>query len=138
VTNASALSPGHSGVYRTPGALSALRACAVAAGAAWFEVDVGHVRFKEQLLGALAAACGFPRTFGHNWDALADALQDFPSHPAKGYVLHLKNAAAAARALKGDWFMLLEVLDETSMYWKEQGKIFVVLADDAPDLPTWT
>jgi len=125
-------------VYRTPGALSQLRTDAAAAGVAWFEVDVGRVHFKEQLLGALAAACGFPRTFGHNWDALADALQDFSSHPAKGYILHLKNGGAAARALKGDWFMLLEVLDETAIYWKDQGKFFIVFADDAPDLPKWT
>jgi hypothetical protein len=137
VTTASVLTTEQSGVYRTPGALSAVQASATAAGAVWFDIDAGRARFKEQVLGAFATACGFPRSFGHNWDALADALQDLSWRPARGYVLHLKHTPAAARALKGDWFMLLEVLDETAMYWKDKAKAFIVFVDDAPDLPQW-
>ena len=102
------------------------------------DVDAARARTKTELLELLAAACAFPPTFGRNWDALADALQDMSWRPAGGYVLHLQHAGTAARALGSDWPILLEVLSASAMYWREHGKAFVALVDGAAGLAQWT
>ena len=127
-----------SGVYRAPQKLGSLRTALVQDDSAWLEADLAQARTKAELLERLASACAFPATFGRNWDALADALQDMSWRPACAYVLHLRHAAAAAQALGADWATLLEVLSSSAMYWKEHGKAFVVFVDDAPELPQWT
>lgn len=127
-----------SSVYRAPQALAPLRAQAKASGAAWFEADLACARDKAQVLEVLARACGFPCTFGANWDALADSMQDMSWRPAGGYVLHLSHAAAVPQALGRDWPTLLQILSEAAACWKHRGKAFVVLVDGAADLPVWT
>jgi RNAse (barnase) inhibitor barstar len=109
----------------------------IANGGAWFEIDLAHVRTKDELLDAFARALGFPVTFGHNWDALADALQDLSWQRANGYVLHLRNAPSAERALVDEWATLLEILSGSAMYWKTRGKPFIVFVDRAQELPQW-
>lgn len=127
-----------SGVYRAPPNAAALRDTLAGSGAAWFDVDLAHVRVKEDLLSVFARACGFPSAFGENWDALADALQDLSWRPADGYVFHVRHAAAAARTLGSEWAMLLEILKESATYWRRHAKAFVVLVDEAAELPPWT
>jgi hypothetical protein len=126
-----------SGIYRTPDDLSELRARAVRAGVAWLEVDTANVRDKSGLMSVLAHALQFPPTFGSNWDALADTLQDFSWHPASGYVLHFRNAAPLRAALGADWVTLVEILRTTARYSAQHRKFFIVLMDDAEDLPSW-
>ncbi|MDB5926987.1 MAG: hypothetical protein JWN13_5923 [Betaproteobacteria bacterium] len=104
----------------------------------WFAIDLAPVHTKHELLDAFARALGFPATFGQNWDALADTLQDMSWHPASGYVLHLQNVASAERALAEDWPTLLEVLSASTMYWKRHGKPFIVFVDPTHGLPQWT
>ena len=125
-----------SGVYRAPADARGLRERAGAAQLAWLEAGLAHVNDKAGLLAALAAAAGFPPGFGHNWDALADSLADFSWRPAGGYVLYLRNTAAAQRALGAEWAMLLGVLRGAAGEWKARGRIFVALVDDAR-FPPW-
>jgi RNAse (barnase) inhibitor barstar len=115
-----------------------MRASVLAQGGAWFAIDFSAVQTKGGLLDALARALGFPASFGHNWDALADALQDMSWHPANGYVLHLQNPASAERALGEDWATLLEVLSASTMYWRKRGKPFIVFVDRLRGVPQWT
>ncbi len=126
-----------SGVYRAPDGIEFLRAHAKEGGAVWFEADLARARDKAQVLEVMARVCGFPGTFGANWDALADSVQDFSWRPAPGYVLHLGHAAAAAQALGRDWSTFIQILDATVAYWKHRGKAFVVLVDDVAELPAW-
>ena len=125
-----------SGVYRTPVHADSLRERATAAQLDWLEADLAAATTKTKLLGELAAAAGFPAAFGHNWDALADALGDLSWRPAAGYVLRLSSAPQAQRNLGADWHMLLDVLRTAAEEWKARGKPFVVLIDDAA-LPAW-
>ena len=126
-----------SGVYGwTRGAAS--RSGATAAGVEWLEADLDKAGDKRTLLRKIAAAAGYPGDFGDNWDALADVLQDLAWCPADAYVLHLSNAARARRASGDGWRTLLDILSDTAAYWKSRGKAFVVLVDDAPELPQWT
>lgn len=128
-----------SGVYRAPAGLRPLREHAERAGVAWLEVDLGAIQDKAQLLSALARACAFPGTFGANWDALADSLQDFSWKPALGgYVLHLRNAARTTQVLERDWAVLVQIFDDAAAYWRPRGKAFVVLVDSGARLPVWT
>jgi hypothetical protein len=133
-----ALAPDRSGVYRSPSQVQTVRDSVLASGGCWFDINLGPVRTKEQLLETIAAACDFPPTFGRNWDALADALQDFSWCPSDAYGLHLLHGGAAARVLHGDWPTLLEILVQSAMHWKERGKLFIAFVDDAPELPPWT
>lgn len=130
------LTAARSEVYRSPANLDGVRERALAASLAWIEVDLAHVHSKHDLLAALAAAGGFPAGFGHNWDALADSLGDFSWRPAGGYVVHLRDSAAAQRAPGAEWDMFLEVLRKAAAEWKARGKAFIAFVDDAR-LPAW-
>jgi RNAse (barnase) inhibitor barstar len=127
-----------SGVYQTPPDWSSAREYFAGSGADCVDIDLADARTKEQLLDAFARSLSFPATFGRNWDALADALQDLSWHPARAYVLHLLHAAAARRALAADWPTLLEVLSATATYWKSRGTPFIVFVDEAREYPQWS
>ena len=99
-------------------------------------VDLGAVRSKRELLEALAGALALPKSFGGNWDALADSLQDLPL-PEQGCVLYLKHAVGLRPALGSEWFALLEILADAAHYWRDKGRAFVVFMDDATELPLW-
>jgi RNAse (barnase) inhibitor barstar len=131
------LNPDRSGVYRAPPHVESMRT-SLEPASRWIDVDLASVRNKREMLSALQDTCGFPATFGHNWDALADALQDMSCNPAPAYVLHLRHSAQAARYLDGDWAMLMEVLTESAEYWKAHDKPFIVFVEGAAELPPWT
>lgn len=126
-----------SGVYQPPPDVGTLRDSVIAGNGVWLELDLAHVRTKDDLLRAFARALRLP-TFGHNWDALADVLQDVSWRAANSYVLHVPNAACAERALGEEWETLLEILSGSAMYWKNLGKPFIVFVDSAQALPQWT
>jgi RNAse (barnase) inhibitor barstar len=130
------LSAARSGVYCTPAHVDAVKQ-AVAGQAHWVEVDVGGLRSKGELLDALAAAYGFPDTFGRNWDALADALSDLSWQRDRAYVLRLREAARPARALGADWATFIDVLAYAAREWQSREVPFVVFADDITELPRW-
>ena len=126
-----------SGLYETPPDWSTLREHVAGRGAACFTIDIANARTKEQLLDAFARPLSFPVTFGRNWDALADALQDLSWHPAGAYVFHVQDASQAKRALAAQWVTLLEILSATAMYWKSHGRPFIVMVDGATELRQW-
>ena len=128
------LSPSASGVYRTPAAIERLQAATERAGAAWKALELAGVADKASLLEALARALALPDTFGANWDALADSVEDLPVE-ARGYVVRLRHASPAR--LGADWAMLLDILREGALYWKTRGRAFIVFVDDAGELPPW-
>ena len=136
MTSRSDFTPSRSGVYRRAADLDALRATARAAGAAWLDADLSPVRGKAQLLRVFAGALGFPKTFGHNWDALADSLEDLSWCPASAYVLDVRASDSTRRALGDDWRTLLEILAEAASYWASRGKAFVAFVEDG-DAAAW-
>lgn len=118
------------GLFRLPADEAALRSAADAAGAVWRSIDLRKVRGRRGLFGAFARGCGFPGTFGHNWDALADALQDL-SWLDGGLVLVLRGPVAGA-----DAGVLHDILRESAAYWHGRGRVFVACAED-DGLPAW-
>jgi hypothetical protein len=72
---------------------------------------------KRQILLRIATALDFPRTFGHNWDALSDSLRDLSWLPNAGVALLFDNGGALQQS-EGDSFdTLLEILEETGQAW---------------------
>jgi hypothetical protein len=128
--------PARSGVYRAPERMDDLRTSGALSDGAWINIDLAPVGNKRQLLQVIALACRFPSTFGSNWDALADSLQDMSWWPARAYVLHVSNAAVASARLRDDWAMLLEILRESARYWAFRGTTFIVFVD-ADGVPDW-
>lgn len=126
-----------SGVYRPPLAADSLRAAALRAGLAYFSVDLEQVGDKAGFLGACAAGLRFPPSFGLNWDAFADSLQDFSGRTAKGYLIHLRHASGFANAAPRDYATAIEILREAAAFWKQRGTAFITLVEDAADLPVF-
>jgi len=129
------LTPDRSGVYAVTEDTATLQAAAARAGLAWLHVDLSGASDKMSLLKALARDLAFPSSFGRNWDALADALQDFSWKPASGYVVEVHHARACTMALPADWSMALESFRDAAAYWREHGKSFIVLIREAANLP---
>ncbi len=46
-------------------------------------VQLAAARSKAELFAAFQRDLGFPKWFGHNWDALVDALADWHGHAAR-------------------------------------------------------
>jgi hypothetical protein len=137
MTNSSKLTADRSGVYRTPGETSELRARAAESGVQWLEADVANARDKAGLMHALGRALAVPAGFGANWDALADSTQDLGWRRAEGYVLHLRHADRVREALGPEWNRLLEVLRASAHAWRLRGKPFIAILDGAEDLAEW-
>jgi hypothetical protein len=83
------------------------------------DVDVGHCVDAATLLRTLADALGFPDWFGHNWDALADALADLGWLPeAPGYVLLLDGLPRYRAADPAGCAVMLDILAEVADAWR--------------------
>ena len=51
---------------------------------AFVAIDLSDCTGSEAAIARIAAALEFPDWFGHNWDALSDALNDLSWRPADG------------------------------------------------------
>lgn len=131
-----AFSEKSNGIYRMPADVSPLRSSAYEKGLRWTGIDLQRARGKRALLTAFARALLFPDTFGGNWDALADGLQDLSWLEGKGWVVTLRGAADFAAAKAEEHEMLLEILGATADYWSQRGRVFIVLTD-ATGLPAF-
>ncbi len=107
------------GVYRLNCSLEDLRASAEKSGFVVFEADIKDANGKGEVLAEMARATAAPDWFGHNWDALADALGDLSWRPASGYVLLLHGEPSSDATLD-------DILNASVSYWKLQDKAFWV------------
>lgn len=123
------LKPAMNGVYRLPSDPVLLRDLLPAAGAR--DVDLRRVRSKRGLLAALARALQFPETFGGNWDALADSLQDLSWLGSAGIVLHLRSYDRFLAAAPDDAATLQVIVTEAAQFWRSRSRLFVVFTEGA-------
>lgn len=107
------------GVYRLNCSLEALHESIACAGFTVFEVDIATAHGKGEVLAELARSLKAPDWFGHNWDALADALGDLSWCKAPGYVLLLRGEHPGDDVLD-------DILNATVEFWRLQGKPFWV------------
>ena len=99
-----------SGVYRVPESteLAAIERVAASAGWRCVALDTTGIADRAGVLVAIKEAFGFPEWFGHNLDALVDALRDVTSEP--GTVLVWSGAAMFAANDRQQYEKVLAVL----------------------------
>ena len=119
------------GVYRVESAVLAgtLAAALRSHGVVSWVLDTTDVRDKAAFLSRCAADLALPAWFGHNWDALADYLEDFSWRPARGYVVLVTNGHEFAQHAPQDFDALLEIFAAAATYWFAKDKLFLVLVD---------
>lgn len=108
------------GVYRLNCSLDALHESVQRANFVLFEADIATAHGKGEVLAELARAINAPDWFGHNWDALADALGDLSWCKAPGYALLLRGEHTGEDVLDN-------ILHATVEFWRLQNKPFWVL-----------
>jgi len=114
------------GVHAWQGDPQTIQAATAAAKLRLFVADLHGVNSKPELLAAIARGLKLPEHFGHNWDALADSVEDSGWLGKTGCVIALTSTAAYRKAHGVDWTMLEDILAEASDYWRERHKPFWV------------
>jgi len=104
-----------------------VQAAAKRAGFAFFHIEGKNITRKEQLLNHAATAMHFPKSFGHNWDALEECLTDLEWVDAEGYVIYYDHIDGLLEAHPDQFETLVEILRDAVASWKEDGTPLVVL-----------
>ena len=117
------------GVFRCHGVIpDAALAPAVQRGMTVVPVRLAAARDKKAFLNAVAQALRFPDYFGHNWDAFYDCLVELKPGDG-GLLLLLREASAFARAEPEEFAAAVAALQDAYEYWKEKGKVLIVIAE---------
>lgn len=115
--------------------LDTLDAAAHDAGQLVRRISLAGCREKHDLLQRIATSLAFPKTFGANWDALADCLGDLEWLPqAGGYAWLFDHAGDLRDASESDFDTLCDILDDACKGLRERGEpcfAFLALPDDA-------
>ncbi len=128
----------HAGVYHEPhGDADELLRAAEGNGFATFRIDLGMVRDKDELLGAIAAAMEFPDWFGRNWDALDDCLTDLSWRPADGYVVMLEHCDGIHGRAESDFVAMMQAFSRTADAWRSEDVPFWCFVDMQADGISW-
>ena len=102
------------------GGAEALKGQAGHANLRYVPVDLSKAQDRATLFKTLDSALKLPEHFGHNFDALADVLEDRDWLGKRGVVMELAHAAAYRREHPTEWHTLEEVLAEACDYWRDR------------------
>jgi RNAse (barnase) inhibitor barstar len=121
------------GLWFLPSHLEArsVQSAAKKADYTFFHIDGKNITRKEQLLNAVATALRFQKSFGHNWDALEEALTDLEGNDAEGYLIYYDNIDGLLNAHPDQFETLVEILRDAVGSWKEDGSAMIVLLSGA-------
>lgn len=108
------------GVREWKGSAEPLKSAAAHAKLRFASVDLARAKDKATLFAEIDRALALPAHFGHNWDALADVLEDRDWLGKQGRVVALAHVAAYRKDHPTDWGMLEDILSEASEFWQER------------------
>ena len=108
------------GVHPWGGAPDALKSAATHAHLRFASVDLSKAHDRATLFAEIDGALKLPEHFGHNFDALADVLEDRDWLGKKGVVVTLLHAAAYRAGHPTEWHTLEELFAEACDYWRER------------------
>jgi len=114
----------NAGVHEWSGATEPLKTAATHAHLRFAPVDLAKAHDRATLFAELDGALKLPEHFGHNWDALADVLEDRDWLGKSGRVIVLHGSAAYRREHPTDWTTLEDLFAEASEFWKERHLAF--------------
>ena len=118
------------GVQPWTGSAEPLKTAAALAHLKLATVDLAHAKDRTALFAELDRALKLPEHFGHNWDALADVLEDRDWLGKQGRVVVLSHAGAYRKDHPTDAKMLEEILGEAAEFWQERHVPFWVFVGD--------
>ncbi len=102
------------------GTLEPLKSAAVHAHLRFTQANLAPAKDRTMLFAELDRALRLPEHFGHNWDALADVLEDRDWLGKSGRVIVFAGVAVYRRDHPNDWSMLEDIFSEASEFWKER------------------
>ena len=108
------------GVRPLAGAADGIKAQATHANLRHLPVDLAKARDRATLFKELDSALKLPEHFGHNFDALADVLEDRDWLGKRGAVIVLNHAGTYQRDHPAEWKTLEELFSEACEYWRER------------------
>ena len=108
------------GVRPLPGAPEVIKTGAAHANLRHLPVDLAKAKDRATLFRELDTALKLPDHFGHNFDALADVLEDRDWLGKRGAVIVLNHASGYRREHPGEWKTLEELFTEACDYWRER------------------
>ncbi|HVE48283.1 MAG TPA: barstar family protein [Casimicrobiaceae bacterium] len=114
------------GVHEWKGTIEPLKAAAKDAHLSLAVVDLAKAHDKASLFGELDRALKLPEHFGHNWDALADVIEDRDWLGKKGRAVVLAHANGWRKEHPNEWSTLEDLLAEAVEFWKERNVAFWV------------
>ncbi|MDH4182336.1 MAG: barstar family protein [Betaproteobacteria bacterium] len=114
------------GVHEWKGALEPLKAAAAHARLRFAHVDLAKAKDKATLFAEIDRALSLPEHFGHNWDALADVLEDRDWLGKSGRVVALAHSDAFRKDHPTEYRTLEEILGEAAEFWQERHVAFWV------------
>jgi RNAse (barnase) inhibitor barstar len=83
-------------------------------------VDLAHARDRATLFRELDRCLALLPHFGHNFDALADVLEDRDWLGKRGIVIVHVHSAAYRREHPTEWSTLEDILSEAADFWRER------------------
>jgi RNAse (barnase) inhibitor barstar len=108
------------GVHPWTGATEPLKAAAAHAHLKFSAVDLGKAKDRATLFAELDRALALPDHFGHNFDALADVLEDRDWLGKHGRTIALTHAAVYRKDHPNDWATVEEIFAEAADFWRER------------------
>jgi RNAse (barnase) inhibitor barstar len=108
------------GVHPWTGATEPLKAAAAHAHLKFSAVDLGKAKDRATLFAELDRALALPDHFGHNFDALADVLEDRDWLGKHGRTIAFTHAAAYRKDHPNDWVTVEEIFAEAADFWRER------------------
>jgi RNAse (barnase) inhibitor barstar len=124
-------------VYFLPEAdIDELMEAATVNGYARVRIDLHGCADKSVLLARIAEALHFPAHFGHNWDALADALGDLRRGDVPGFVLLFEHSEILRQRAPDEFKIAMEVLQSACRAWAERNTpfwCFIALSEEEFD-----
>ena len=118
----------NAGVFPWTGPIDPLKTAATHAHLRFAAIDLGKAKDRATLFAELDGALKLPEHFGHNWDALADVLEDRDWLGRHGIVVALSHSASYRREHPTDWSTLEDLFREATEFWKERHAAFWVFA----------
>jgi len=108
------------GVHPWTGATEPLKTAAAHAHLKFSAVDLGKAKDRATLFAELDRALALPDHFGHNFDALADVLEDRDWLGKHGRTIALTHAAVYRKDHPNDWATVEEIFAEAADFWRER------------------
>lgn len=97
------------------------------------DVDLAGCRDHATFAERLASGLSLPDSYGHDWPALVNYLQDMDGLPSRGHIVLIAHPDEWRQADPDGLDAALDALEETAAIWAGEGVAFFVFLPLAPE-----